>query len=56
MDAQVEKVLKELKQIICKAFQDVEYKSQHENISFRQSAYQLAVERIVKAMRLRGHM
>jgi len=49
-----QQVLSRLKPIMVKAFEEVWKFSQEKNINMRDAAFILAVERIVKAMRLRG--
>lgn len=50
-----EEVFERLNQIILKAYKDIREKVLADNISYRDSAYQIGVERIATAMRLRGH-
>ena len=51
-----EEVFAKLKPIMAKAFQDVWQFAQAKNISLREAAFIVAVDRIVKAMRLRGRV
>jgi len=51
-----EEVLNKLKPIMVKAFQDVWRFAQEKKIALRDAAFILAVDRIIKAMRLRGRV
>ncbi len=51
----LERINKELKNVLLKAFDDVYQLSQEKNISLRLAAYALAVSRVAEAMILRGH-
>ncbi len=50
----LEKVHKRLRQKMSKAYRDVEEKAQKHQVSYRVAAYLLAVERVHRALKLRG--
>lgn len=50
----LERINRELKQIILKAFEEVYNISRERNISLRTAAYRIAVSRVAKAIELRG--
>jgi len=50
----LDRINKELKRILLKAFEDVYYLSQEKKISLRLAAYVLAVSEVAKAIKLRG--
>ncbi|MFX1558818.1 MAG: Glu/Leu/Phe/Val dehydrogenase [Promethearchaeota archaeon] len=51
----IERINKELKNVLLKAFEDVYNLSQEKNISLRLAAYILAVSGVAEAIKLRGH-
>ncbi len=51
-----EEVAARLQQVMIRAFTDIYNEASHRNISLRRSAYMLGVERVIQAMRLKGHV